>query len=640
MPSESDRRDALTVALTALLAALPGALPGAEYYLDNAPHVLEVALLANEILPAERWFMGWTDGANTGMALGQLNAPLAWVPLALLVKLGLPVAGLTRLMGVVGNVVFALGAWRLARCLLADRRAALLAAALAATSPIDLWGVGGALGGMWPYRLANGVLLLGLAAAPARRTAGTVGLWLATLLMLHTFTGQAAFYFGALAGLYALWTRDWRAAAHLAGGAALALLATAVFWLPLLDPKLRGFVTMWRTAPWEMLALLTVPVEVYGVRMRDELVVLGGGLGWLHATVLLGGAALGLLRARLADPVRTRLLGAAVVLLAILVVLMHNTGLDLMGPNPWRHLAHWRVALAIAAGAGLVTLLPRSPALPALVGLLLALLSATIGHQQVPHRLRADASAALSALEATWSELLAQGPVGRVYQVDTFRSPSAPAVLGWSHPGGVPAARHDVDLVGSWYGVTPVPSVYGAASEAGILLGEGRQAVTADPGLAPWLAHRLRLYGVDAVVTVDVEMGAALDADPTFTLVSQHLPFAAFRLADSGFERLGARPPAQVEELELERGRASATLTGDGPIAFRLRESHHPWWEASLDGQPVALAEDPSSGLIVGEAPGPGSLVLTWRDRGRRWWPLSALGLSLLGAALARARRP
>ncbi len=642
-PRHTDARDTIVVALLACLAAAPAAWPGAEYYMDNGPHTLEVALLAREILPGEHWYMGWTDGANAGMALGQLNAPLAWVPVALLARLGLPIPGLLGAAALLSNVVFALGALRLGRVLFADRRAALLGAVIAAASPMDLWGVGGAMGGMWPFRLANGIVLLGLAVAPARRRAATVGLWLSLVLLLHSFSGQEAFALAGVGVLYALARRRVGEALQLVGGIAPALLVTSAFWVPLLDPALRGFGEVWRTTPRELAALLFLPVDVFDLRGAHVLTLIGGPVGWTWAAVTLGGAAAALRLASWAAPARVRRLGLLALSLAVAVALAHLTGSGLLGPNPWRQLAQWHAALALLAGAGLVAALRRAGIASAcwIIATALAALSARVGAHEVPLRVAGDTATTMAALEATWADLAVLPELGRVYQVDSFQAARGPAAMRGSHPGGAPAARHDIDLVGSWYTMTPSTSVVLASAEGAGLLGTPRQSID---DLAAWLEFRLSAYGVDAVVVNDAELDIALHDSDAFALVTRHGPFAAYRRTTPPLPVLGVKPPARVDELMESRGHVEADVKGegegDGPIPFRLRQSFHPWWRATLDGQPVALREDPDTGLIEGELPAAGHLVLQWEDHGRPLRPLSALGLLLLAAAgMISARR-
>ena len=68
----------ILLATAAFVSLLPCLQPSVAVYVDNAPHLVEVAAMA-DAWPA---VVSWTDRANSGMVVGQLNAPLAWWPLA------------------------------------------------------------------------------------------------------------------------------------------------------------------------------------------------------------------------------------------------------------------------------------------------------------------------------------------------------------------------------------------------------------------------------------------------------------------------------------------------------------------------------------------------------------------------------
>lgn len=81
MPSLSSAQVTAVVCAVAVLALLPVLLhPGAVgLYYDNAPHLAEVqSLAAGDFLG----HVVWDPRLNAGEAVGQLNAPLAWTPLA------------------------------------------------------------------------------------------------------------------------------------------------------------------------------------------------------------------------------------------------------------------------------------------------------------------------------------------------------------------------------------------------------------------------------------------------------------------------------------------------------------------------------------------------------------------------------
>jgi hypothetical protein len=613
--------------LIGALAAIPGLLPGAEHHLDNSSHALELQLLANEVVPHQHWASGWSPRANAGTAVFQLNAPLAWLPLALLVQLGLSLDVAVRLGAPFANAVVAVGAWALARRLFTTSGVGLLAAALAASTPMDLVGAGGALGGMWPHRLANGVLLLGLAAAPARRQPALVALWLAIIGLLHTFVL-----------LFAAPLLVARAALHLRAGqrqeALNLLVALAVAGLlmspqlgPLFDARLRVLPLPWQ-APLPALAqLLFVPVDVIELRGAGTGSVLGGVAGATQAAVLWGGAAIALLT----GGARTRSrgvvggLGAAVLVWTVLALVCQGTASELLGPNPWRHLAITRLGLALAAAVGLLVLLPALGRHIAVVAAVCA--GAAVGLNQVQVRLDPEVARSLDNLDQAWSEVAAAYPGARVYQVDTFRRGDAPPGTGNIHPGGLEAAATGLSLLGSWYGVSPDAVVNAASSDRGLLLGAPEAEIV---DLSGWIDSRMRQLGAVAFITHRAAHRDALSSDGRFQLIADTGSFTAWARTGPPLPLLGVEPPGTAVQRHTSPTRIETLLDGAPPLPFRVRVAYHPWWQGTVDGVPVPLTKAADTGLLQGVAPQAGELVLTWTDQGRSWRWTGMSGLLLL----------
>ena len=594
------------VVLAAVFAALPAALPGGELYVDNAPHLVELRLLAEQVLGGDLWFSGWADGPLGGFAVGELNAPLAWVPLALLVALGLPVVPLYALATLASNAVLGVGMLKLARKVLPG--GAVVAALLAVSAPVDLYGIGGATGGMWPYRLACGLGLWWWA-----RPRGVVqdATWLSLILLTHTYTGVMAFGW--------LLLMRWHRALPAIG---LATLATAAFWGPILAHGLSE--TVRAPYPWtpgEVALLHLLPVDVFTWRVYNHmlegdtlarLLELGTeafvGQAWslVWQGVLLVGGLVALRRVRPSWQAVLAVGAVAVVMLA---------HLDLLGPNPWRYLVAWRLGLCLLAGA----VVPRA------VAAVLPLLALGVGLREGTVCL-GEAGEACAALERTWEALEAAEPEGLVFHQDSFWRPTTPEVLRGGHVGAMLSVHTDLPVLSSWYGVTPIATVRPSASDVGVLFGRPERAVYADPDA---FFARCRTMGVGSVISVTPELADFLDADPRYRQVTREGPFGAWVLTTPPQAAIGAAA-GPVELVTVERGHLVAEVPA-GPL--RVRRSHHPWWVATLDGEPLEITDD-GNGLIGADAPHAGTLELVWARRGQGFRWLSLLGV--LGLLVTR----
>lgn len=619
--TEVQWRDGALVAGAAAVAALPGLLPGAEFYLDSPAHLLECSELAQVLLPAGS-LGGWTEAANGGTSVGLVNAPLAWLPLAALVKVGLPLVPTYLLASFGSAVVFALAAWAALRRFVGPA-GAVVGALLLATWPADLYGVGGALGGMWPFRLALALLLAGLAAP---RSWPLTALGLALLLPLHTFVGVVAFAGVGFGMVGAALRRDSAAA----GRSGLTILwgaaASAWFWWPLLDPAMRSFGAPWRAGLLEAAALPLLPIDIRAMLTDGGLPLVGGLLAVPATIALLGGAARG--SARLPRAARG-VVGFGLAVAAAGAALQW-AGSDLLGPNPWRHLVHGRIALAALAGAGLASWFGTGRRRAALAAGL-ALCGAAIGSSRVPNRV-ADGEV-LAALEATWDQL----PEGTaaLYHDDGFGWPPAPSALQASHPGGLAALRTGIPVWGSWYGIAPTATARWSLMEGGMLSGRPRADVE-DP--AAWMAERMLLYGVPTLLTMDPGLASAISNSPAFEPRGGVPPFALFGLTRGLLSPVGVHPDHGVaRDVKLQRGRVQAQLDGAAAIPFRVRRAWNPGWRGTLDGEPVPLQAEDGTGLIQGSAPRAGQLELRWEAPSRGNAPLLSL-ITLLGLLAAIGR--
>jgi hypothetical protein len=622
----SDRSAPLLLALCAAVAVAPGLLPGGALYMDNAPHLAEIHVLATEILPQDRWFTGWSDRVLAGSAVGQVNAPLAWTLLAGLVALGLPAWPLYALATALSNVAFTLGAWRLARRLVSPT-AALLAAGLAGTLVGDLWGVAGAAGGMWPFRLANGVLLLGIAQTGRGRGAAAWAAWTALLVLTHTYTALIGLAWVLVEAGTALRAGRRAGAGRALGGAAVGLLVAAPFWLPIaLEPGLRGFSTTSELGPAPLLLSLLAPLDLGTLELFGETRLLSGIAGGGDALALLAGL---LLAWRGRDGITDRTALARVLAplgaLLLLVLGVEALGAGLLGPNAWRFLAFPRIGLCLLAGVGLAVALKVPLAARATV-VVLAAAAAAAGVTQVPPGLDAAPD-----LRAAWAAL-PEAP-GRVYHDDTAFSVEARGAFTLGHPGALLHRETGHPMVGSWYGLTPARAHAWTRSEAHLQVGLDQDGALSRPDL---LARHLRRFGVGAVVSASPGLTAALAGAGAARVLAEHGAFTTLALTASPAPVLHAADvPAAISDLQATRGRVQARVGAEGPVTLRLAQGWHPWWTATLDGAPVPLTEEPRTGLVLLSLPHGGALDIAWRDPMRWTRRLGLVGLLLLAGLAA-----
>lgn len=220
----------------ALLAAGDLATPGFYAGHDNLLNVHRLVSLEG-CLAEGRWLCVWAPdmGAGMGIPLFQYYPPLPTYLGAGLRLAGASLTGAVQASAAGALLVLAAGAFALARSLWGTA-GGLWTAALAVTSPyvaLDVY-VRGALNETWGLALLPWLLLA--ARDRARRGGAAAGLALAAagtaLVITHPLVCLAA------SPLYATWLvlhgRDRTAAVRLAAPHAVALLASAFYWLPAL----------------------------------------------------------------------------------------------------------------------------------------------------------------------------------------------------------------------------------------------------------------------------------------------------------------------------------------------------------------------------------------------------------------------
>ena len=640
-------RRALALALLALIPVLPAVLPGAETYLDNPSHLVEVRELS-EILREDQWFSGWGTRANAGMAVNQVNAPAVWAGVAALGwafgALPMYIAGILA-----SNVLFTLGAWRFFRRF-AGEDAAWLGAALAAVAPQDLYGYAGAAGGMWPHRLANGLLLWGLGAT-SPQSPGRIGVWLAAVLLCHTYSGMDAAGVLGVAIVLDVAARRWGDAARHVGGAAIGALISAPFWVPLLGsgvrPDFAGEIRFWNLG--DHLAEIFLPFSP--VRLNDPLSwqFLGGPLNFAWS-VLLGAGFFGAwtirdaLRSRARALTTTPALAGPIFLGILLIVVMAVVPITLteaFGPNPWRHLAVVRAVLCGVAGAGLVAL--GYGVRSAITGLIFAaaLVGAYAGVLEMRIPLDPKITSHHENIRAVWADLAEVGVKGRVYHQNTSFRDGAPAALRFSEIGALVAWETDLPVLGTWYTISAVASEPHMRSSSEGLFGQEAERWYRD---APAFFERARAFDIGAVVAVEPRLASFLSKRVEAKKVAEYGPFTGFLLDTGGLGPFACPAAVACEGATEGRGWAETRVRADTATAERVvgvRQTWHPWWSATLDGVPVPADREVGTGRLTLTLPpftGEKSLRIAWEDP-TRW----TAWLALLGAALAavawRARR-
>jgi hypothetical protein len=527
------------------------------------------------------------------------------------------------------TLVCALGAYAISRRLGLDRPAATLAGVLIAVLPIDLVGIAGGLAGMWPYRLANGLLWLGLARwRPDRVRVGATALWLAAVVLCHAYSGVVAAGLLALLGLNLGWRRSWPSVSRLAAAGALGLLIASPYWIPQLTGGRQALAEITQLGPTGTFSLLLLPVRPHDLLTGQPWTILGHHLSWLPTVAIILGAGAAIQRWWRLRPTIEPLAAWLGLGIAALLALVMLGGLGALGPNPWRHLAHGRVALVLVAAAGLTPLLRAAWARRAVLAAL-TLAGLLAGLNELPNAtLHADLRQDIPALRRTWAELAAAGPRGRVYHQETFLDPAWTGPLAWSHSGAMAGVEQGLPVLGSWYGVSPVPTVPHTMDQGVALMGAQQQVVLEQPA---WLHARFQRFGVGGVVTVEPELAAFLAAQPgAYRQVSAQQPFAAFVLTTPPLAPIGlASPSASAAIKAQETTRLAAEITTSGPVDFVLRQAWDPGWSATLDGQPLPLQAGHEDGLATGTLPESGLLELQWKPRSKPLAPIGLLGLLL-----------
>lgn len=571
----------LSLALVAAIPVLPALGGGGAWYMDNPSHLLELRALADA--PGAGFFT-FTERAELGLPVGQVSAPLPWTVLAWLARLGLDPELGNGLATVLSNVLFALAVSRLGRSLGLRAEAAWAAGAIAAALAGDVYGIGGAAGGMWPYRLANALVIFALSRGPGPVAAFLLG----GAFWCHTLSATVGMLSLGVAAVAAGWRLRSVPRGHVVTGLSAVAMGAGV-WVPLLDPALHDFGGAHPYGWGEVLLALGFPVSPFAFP-RGSVVI--GGWASIGAWALVVAAALvGATRRAASEPVSTPWHGAprwpellaGLCLVELCVLVPSLGGPSPLGPVPFRLHAFAHVALALLAARGL-----GGVALAALP-LALALTTGLAGKREL-------AIEESDSLVEAYRRAASGGHL--VYVHDTFANPGAPASLYWSHPGGLLAARHGGRVVGSWYGISPSPVTRVSRSEDNFFAGLSRRKPRED--FVDEVLDRMDAWGVGAVLTWDDEVVGWVDGQRGFAVVSRHDTW-----------------------IVLARDELPAAKAG------RLRVAGNAWWRAP---EGSTLATEKATGLLRVEDPGEPTLVDAAAP-----WRLASLGALALTLAYAAA---
>ena len=330
------------------------------------------------------------------------------------------------------------------------------------------------------------------------------------------------------------------------------------------------------------------------------------------------------------------------ILLVVIVVIVPVTLTEAFGPNPWRHLTTVRTVLAGFAGYGLHRWLEnrRRWLDVAFVGVAVAM--AGSGVRAMPLRVKPVTNAQIDELMATWADLDAAAPQGRVYHEATSTRELGPLTLEFSEIGALIATEHGIPMVGTWYTISNVATEPFLRSTRGLLFGRDADVYYKSPKL--FLA-RVEDYRVGSFITVEPRLQAFLARFTEFRQVGGHGPFAAFVLTTPAPGPVDCPDDLGCTDVGESLGRIQATVTGtvSEERELALRVTWHPWWSATLDGQPIPIRRElRAARLMVMLPPGTGarSLVVQWEDPTRWTAWVGLAGLLLVALAWRRGEMP
>jgi hypothetical protein len=609
---------------TAVVVAWP-ILTGAYLtYIDNPVHIAEISELAQPD------FNGWSELGFAGLPLDTLHSPLFYPLLALLMRVGVPLAVTYRACLLMGLLAPSAALYVVAR-----RRVGVLAGLfisyLVLVQPSTLWGIGSPLAGMWTSGIATGlvVLLLDLLARPvlSPRQHLTASLLLAVAVLTHLFVLPLIAIIAVITTLMhrragALTRRELR---FRVAGWVIAALASAKYWFTMMWVSEVSAAQHSAFRPEDILTRLFLPCEplyLLDARIAEGIrydLYLTDTLPSILVIVL---GVVAFIRRRHAED---RLYAAAFYVGAtILGCLLVNryTPLAFLGPVSWRLIDSARLAFAIAAIGAFDTPWMERFGARALAGATIAFPLLGLWWS-LPLRRDNPPSVAeeVRQVEDLWSWLAANAKKewGRLYLQDAF---------GWNWNDGGLAQSHFLVLTKKHVGLPQVGTYYGVVPyKLRWTLSEFNSLFTTRNPSKEWVLEAMEKTNAGAIVTSDSAMAELVENTGAFERLHRTSHYTVFRLKDGEDKPISELAPSNhVSDVSARPGDIRLKVRSEYSRSRILAKvAYHPFWR--LEGpQGSWLRESPEGFLVVDNLPEGESSLHFWYEPSRIPGAISSVG--------------
>jgi hypothetical protein len=609
----ADASAVVALVAAALVIGLPVLGGGWFTYLDNPIHLAEI-----ESMAASPTAHGWTDLAYCGFPITAFHSPLIYGLMGAAVRAGVPVAPLYTVAIFVGFVAPSVAVYLVTRRRL-PRVAAFVLAIPMLVRTEAIWGFRAALGGMWPFALALGciVLLIGELGAPptggmTRRMAVVASL-VGVACLVHAFAlvvVPVVLFTRVLAWLASPKRQARRLTLDLAA-AGMGFLAAGAFWIP-----------AWITRDWMHLAGDNAPAR-HVVEALVGLPATSPRMLLLAApqVLLVCAAVAGLWLWRRREDDVPFLGGAlALVLLAILLFWLPGTDGALLGTDSPRMLHVVRAALALAAVPCVSAVWTkigrrREGAMAVVASCALLLLASACARELSPMVARASSREVAEARELwQWLREHRTESWGRVYLQDTFGARASSGALASSHLLARTAVETGVSQLGAYYGGFPPPTERLTVGEYGMIFGR-----------RPSTAHDVDRIVRQLAATASTHL---VLAEPRLRPLFADRPELVERWRSGRFTvlELVGTPPVYAAAGADDAVRVVARETGRVALEVDLRStasqvvvaaSYHPFWR--VDGAAAATTSATPEGLLRIDGIGAGNRAIQLRFLPPSW---------------------
>ena len=214
-----------------------------------------------------------------------------------------------------------------------------------------------------------------------------------------------------------------------------------------------------------------------------------------------------------------------------------------------------------------------------------------------------------------------------------------PGLLGQSHVMALPAFWTGKPQIGGWIGGTLYPQEREFLTESGMLFGKEINRVSSLE-----LLQKFQAYDLTWAVACESRLKQKLESSGFFTKQYTTGPFAIYTLRQIFYnpaEWKADPPAASVEISQSQAGRIDLRITTDQDRSkLVLKHTNHPFWQACLDGNPVALSRDNLVRMLI-DIPRAGKHTLSFRFRHPRssWIGLSAISAAFMAFVALFLRR-